>query len=165
MRPLGRRPGIHNPGWWLWVPDSLALRNDGVGKSVRLRPHLQQPQPLMFVPRLLAVADAVDRTGPVVGNQHRTVLGKHDVGGTSEIALIAFEPAGGKDLLLGVLAVGADDHALDAGALVLMPVPGAMFGDEDVVLVLGRELVAGIELHAERSDMGAELDDRRRELV
>src|SRR5205823_12188459 len=30
---------------------------------------------------------------------------------------------------------------------------------------LGRELAAGIELHAERSDMGAELDDRRRELV
>src|SRR5215218_10272280 len=22
MRPLGRRPGIHNPQWWLWIPGS-----------------------------------------------------------------------------------------------------------------------------------------------
>src|SRR6476620_6223320 len=118
----------------------------------------------MSVARLLAVADAVDRTGPVVGNQQRAVLGEHDVGRTAEIALIAFEPAGGKDLLLGVLAVGADDHALDAGALVFMPIPGAVFGDEDVVLVLGGKLVAGIELHAERGHMRAEIGYRRREL-
>src|SRR6202008_5052913 len=24
MRPLGRRPGIHNPQSWLWIPGSLA---------------------------------------------------------------------------------------------------------------------------------------------
>src|ERR1700716_1170817 len=124
----------------------------------------QQPQPRSFVPRLLAVADAVDRTGPVVGDEQRAVLGGHDVGRTAEIALIAFEPAGGKDLLLGVLAVGTDDHALDAGALVFMPIPGAVFGNEDVVLVLGGELVAGIELHAERRHMRAELGDWRGEL-
>src|SRR6266403_2878391 len=118
----------------------------------------------MFVARLLAVADAVDRTGPVVGNQQRAVLGEHDVGRSAEIALIAFDPAGRKDLLLGVLAVWTDDHALDAGALVFMPVPGAMLGNEDVVLVLGGELVAGIELHAERRHMGAQIGDRRREL-
>src|SRR3954470_15052940 len=22
MRPLGRRPEIHNPDWWLWIPGS-----------------------------------------------------------------------------------------------------------------------------------------------
>src|SRR3954452_18433516 len=77
---------------------------------------------------LLAEADAVDRAGPVVGHQHRAVLGEHDVGGTAEIALVALDPAGGKDFLLGVLAVGTDDNALDPRALVLMPIPGAVLG-------------------------------------
>src|SRR5204863_9135860 len=58
-------------------------RNDG--PTQRLRPPLQQPQPAAFVPYLLTVADAIDRTGPVIGNEYRTVLGKHDVGGTAEI--------------------------------------------------------------------------------
>src|SRR3954463_8825462 len=121
---------------------------------------LEQPQPLPLVRLLLlAVADAVDRAGPIIGHQQRTIAGLHDVGGTAEIALIAFEPAGGKDLLLGVLAVGIDDHALDAGALVFMPIPRAVFGNEDVVLVLGGELIAGIELHAERRHMRAEIED------
>src|SRR3954452_1115892 len=88
---------------------------------------------------LLAEADAIDRAGPVVGHQHRAVLGEHDVGGTAEIALIAFEPARRKNFFLGVLAVGADDDALDPCALVFMPVPRAVLGDEDVVLVFGGE--------------------------
>src|SRR6478672_12365511 len=45
-----------------------------------------------------------------------------------------------------------------------MPVPGAVFGDEDVVLVLGGELIAGIKLHAERCYMRAEIKDGRSEL-
>src|SRR4051794_39414108 len=114
---------------------------------------------------LLAVADAIDRTGPVVGHEDRAILGKHDVGGTAEIAGGTLEPAFSEDFRLRVLAVGPDDHALDARALVLGAVPGAMLGDQDVVLVLGGEHVAGIELHAERRDVGAEIDDRRRELV
>eukprot|EP01035_Chromulina_nebulosa_P000957 gene958-1300_t len=39
-----------------------------------------------------------------------------------------------------------------------------MLGDEDVVLVLSGEHAAGIELHAERGDVGAEIQHRRREL-
>src|ERR1700755_3283185 len=74
---------------------------------------------LQWFPRLLAVADAIDRTCPVVGHEDRAVLGDHDVVGTAEIVLVAVDPAFGKDLLLGILAVGPDDHALDAGALVL----------------------------------------------
>src|SRR5262249_44619621 len=116
-------------------------------------------------PRLLAVADAIDRTGPVIGHEDRAVFGDDDVVGTAEIALITLDPAFRKDLLLGVLAVRPDDHTLDPCALVFMPVPGAVFGDQDVVLVLGGELVAGIELHAERCDMGAELGGRSRELL
>src|SRR5258708_27072743 len=74
------------------------------------RPRLpwEQPQPLIFQ-ALLLVADAIDRAGPVVGDEHRAVLGENDIGRPAEIALIAFEPAGCKDLLLGVLAVGIDD--------------------------------------------------------
>src|SRR6202043_3099623 len=97
---------------------------------------------------LLAVADAIDRTGPVVGNQDRTVLGQNDIVRTAEIALIAFDPAGCEHFLLRVLAVRTDDHANDPTALILMPVPRAVFGDQDVVLVLGGELIPGIELHA-----------------
>src|SRR6201988_2251808 len=114
---------------------------------------------------LLAVADAIDRTGPVVGNEDRSVLGDHDIRRAAEITLITLDPAFRKDLLLSVLAVRPDDHALDTRALILGPVPGAVLSDQDVVLVLGRELVASIELHAERRDMGAELGGRGRELL
>src|SRR3982750_4325692 len=74
----------------------------------------------------LAVADAVDRAGPVVGNEDRAVLGEDDVVGTAEIALVALEPAGGEPLLLGVLAVGTDDHPHDACALILVTIPRAV---------------------------------------
>jgi hypothetical protein len=39
MRPLGRRPGIHNPQSWLWIPGSLAQRKiDFVNLSLSKRP-------------------------------------------------------------------------------------------------------------------------------
>src|SRR6476646_779010 len=95
---------------------------------------------------LLLVADAVDGAGPVVGDEHRTIPGDDDVGRPAEITLVALKPARCEDFLLGVLAVGIDDDALDPRALILVSIPGSMFGDEDVVLVLGGELVAGIEL-------------------
>jgi len=46
---------------------------------------------------------------------------------------------------VGVLAIRIDDNTVDPGALVFMPVPGPVLGDEDVVLILGRELVSGVE--------------------
>src|SRR3984885_2482556 len=110
----------------------------------------EQPQPEQYQLLLLAVADAIDRTGPVVGDEDRTILVEKDIVRTAQIALIAFNPAGRKHLLLGVLAIRADNHAHDPATLVLMPIPRAVFGDQDVVLVVGGELVAGIELHAER---------------
>src|SRR3954466_4872606 len=97
---------------------------------------------------LLAVADAVDRARPIVGDEDRAILGEDDVVGAAEIALVTLDPAGGEHLLLRVLAVRADDHAHDASALVLVTIPGAMLGDQDVILVVGGELVAGVELHA-----------------
>src|SRR5260221_9701931 len=110
---------------------------------------------------LLVVADAIDRAGPVVGNEDRTVFRLDDIVRPAEIALVAFDPAGCEHFLLGILAVRTDDHTNDPPALIFMPVPRAVFGDQDVVLVLCGKLVAGIELHAERSHMRAEIEYRR----
>src|SRR3954452_3598385 len=82
-----------------------------------------------FVALLLAVADAVDRAGPIVGDEDRAVLGEDDVIGAAEIALVTLDPAGGEHLLLGILAIGPDDHAHDATALVLVAIPGAVLRD------------------------------------
>src|ERR1041385_1292251 len=97
---------------------------------------------------LFAVADLVDRTGLIVGNEQRSVRREHDIGGPAG-DLLSVEPGAGEDLLLGVLAVRIHRHAFDPVAVLLLAIPGAMLGDEDVVLVLGRELVAGVELHAQ----------------
>src|SRR5262249_6284541 len=67
-------------------------------------------------------------------------------------------------LLLGVLAGRIDRYEDDPIAVLLGPVPRAVLGEEDAVLVLGREHVAGVELHAERRDVRAELDHGRGEL-
>src|ERR1700759_1536720 len=98
-------------------------------KKLRLR-RTKPPQPHSYSARLLAVADAIDRAGPVVGDEDRTVLVQDDVVGTAEIALIALDPAGGEDFLLGILAVGSDSDAHDAAALGLVTVPGAMLRDQ-----------------------------------
>src|ERR1700689_4123761 len=109
----------------------------------KLRPLVpEQPQPLI-IQRLLLVADAIDRAGPVIRNQDRTVLVQNDIVRPAQITLVAFDPAGCEYFLLGVLAVGTDDHAHDASALIFMPIPGAVFGDQDVVLVVGGKLAAG----------------------
>src|SRR5450432_3023876 len=150
----------------LEIPGSLALlppRNDGCSKTRSCGHSFPSNRSPSTFQLLLLVADAIDRAGPVVRNQHGAILGQNDIGRPAEITLVAFEPARGKDLLLGVLAVRTDDDAFDARALIFVPVPGAVFGDEDVVLVLGGELVAGIELHAERSHMRAKIEHRRGE--
>src|ERR1700736_5187621 len=67
---------------------------------------------------LFLVADAIDRAGPVIGHEDRTVLGQNDVVRPAEIALVAFEPAGCEHLLLGVLSVRIDGDAHDTRTLV-----------------------------------------------
>src|SRR6266852_227599 len=130
-------------------PDMTTSTRSPRSVNKKLRPLVpQQPQPLTQI--LLLVADAVDRACPVVGNQDRPILVQDDIGRPAEIALVAFDPAGCEHVLLGVLAVGIGRHAYDAGALIFMPVPRTVLGDQDRVLVLGGKLVAGVELHAER---------------
>src|SRR5712691_1792919 len=80
------------PRWWLWIPDSLAepvigpargrtrwlaIRNDAFQKreAAATRSRVTAASDCQT---LLLVADAVDRAGPVVGDEHRTILGKHD---------------------------------------------------------------------------------------
>src|SRR5712664_4269985 len=111
---------------------------------------------------LLLVADAIDRAGPVVSDEDRTVLVQDDIGRAAEIALVAFEPAGREHVLLGILAVGPDGDTHDPRPLVFMPIPRAVLGDQDTVLIVGGKLTAGVELHAERSHMRTEIEHRRR---
>src|SRR3981081_1373927 len=148
------------------IPGCAAWRRPGmtVIRKQKLRPLVpEQPQPLISQ-LLLLVADAIDRTGPVVSDEDRTVLVQNDIGWTAEITLITFEPAGCEHILLGILAIGTDGDTHDPRALIFMPVPRAVFGNQDAVLVLGGKLAAGVELHAERSHVGAELQHRRGEL-
>src|SRR5450631_268579 len=98
-------------------------------KELRLVPFSEQPQPLISQLLLLAVADAIDRTGPVVGDEDGAILVLDDIGRAAEIALVAFDPAGREHVLLGVLAVRTDGDADDPTALVFMPVPRAVLGD------------------------------------
>src|SRR6185437_8436192 len=163
---LSSLPGLPRPPkpWRRQDPAMTTKKHNAAHpKKLRLRRRSHRSL-LIFQPSLLAVADAIDRAGPVVGNEDRTILVQDDVVRTAEIALVALDPAGSEHFLLGILAVGSDVDAHDAAALVLVAIPGAVLSDQDRVLVLGGELVAGIELHAERSHVRAELEDRRGEL-
>ena len=108
----------------------------------------EQPQPLNAL-SLLLVADAVDRAGPVVGDEHRTILGENDVGRPAEIILVALKPARCENLLLGILAIGIDDHAFDPRALIFVPVPGSVFGDEGSGAWIGKRALGVVAAAAD----------------
>src|SRR6185312_8380980 len=115
-----------------------------------------------LVRQLFVIADLIDGARLVVGDQQGTVRRLQDIGRAAEDLLI-IQPCAGEDRLLGILAVGPDRNEDNPIAVLLVPVPRTVLGDEDPVLVLSRELVAGVELHAERRDMVAEVHHRRRE--
>src|SRR5258706_4976488 len=95
-----RSPGIHNPiGGYGFRTCARSLSSGrpeagpvGSGSGTRLRSPGQQPQPFIFQ-LLLLVADAVDSTGPVVGDEDRTILGDNDIGRPAEIILVTLKPA------------------------------------------------------------------------
>src|SRR4051812_41140193 len=91
---------------------------------------------------LLLVADLIDGAGPVIRHEDGAILRDDDVVRSAVKVLRTFQPAGGELLLFGVLAVGIGDDAHDARALVIVPVPRAVLGDENVVLILSGELIA-----------------------
>src|SRR3954453_21072305 len=78
------------------------------------------------------IADPVDGAGPVIRHQDGAILGDQDVVRAARILLVAGDPALGEDLLLGILAVRVNRHPHDPPALVLVAVPGAVLGDQDV---------------------------------
>src|SRR5882724_613435 len=106
------------------------------------------------------VADSVDRVCGIVGDEQRTVRGRDHVDWPAPGAYVRAEPAFGEHLLsLLALLVGARDD--DAVSLRHRAVPRAVLGDEDLIPVRLREHRPRVELHAERSDVPAELDSRR----
>src|ERR1043166_598220 len=77
--------------------------------------------------------------------------------------LLVLEPAGREGLVRnGAAVLQTNEH--DAVTHLVAAVPGAVFGDEDLVAVLGREHRARVEAHAERGDVSAELPLGWREL-
>lgn len=85
-----------NPDMTRWFRYPIAAE-----AAVASRP--PQPHKLRL---LLAVADAIDRTGPVVGDEDGAILVEQDIGGTAEIALVTLDPAGGEDSCLAFLPSG-----------------------------------------------------------
>ena len=69
--------------------DRTSVLHDTCLKQQRLRPPVPGATAASdrFDSPTSCVADAIDRAGPVVGHQDRTVLGQDDVGRTAEIAL------------------------------------------------------------------------------
>src|SRR4030088_1787773 len=76
----------------LWIPGSLASlapRNDRTHKREAAATRSRVAAAPDFQALILGVTDAIDGAGPVVGNEHRTVLGQNDIGRPAEIALVA----------------------------------------------------------------------------
>src|SRR5262249_48157656 len=149
--------------WWFYAFASLDdSTNCRVGKAKRahqllcprkgghgafaplptLRSHL--PVTLLLRRHLLAVADAVDGTVPVIGNQDRAVLHQHDVVGPADI-FVVLEEAGDERLDIPDLAVLVEMHGNDVAAELVGPVPGAVARDDDRTLVVFREHASRIE--------------------
>src|SRR6516162_7352208 len=144
----GRSPHPLSPRPWEGTKRERRWKRPSVDQSVRS----------------LRIADPVNRTGIVIGDQNRAVLGKQNVIRAPVIFALRVDPTRGENILLGVLAVWIDRDANDATTLELVTVPRTVLGDEDIVLVFRRELVASVELHAKRSHMRAKLIGRGREL-
>src|SRR5689334_14956191 len=106
----------------------------------------------------LLIADPVDRARVVVGDEQRAVLHLARVHGPSP-DLLALQPALGERLVLRhVVGPQRDHHDAEAGLLVA--VPGPALGEEDAVLVLGREHRTRVEHHAVAGHVRAGLEQR-----
>src|SRR5206468_7655006 len=68
MRPLGRRPGIHNPGSWLWIPGSRQEARPGMTAGEKPMPidHLNPPTG-QIADNVVGFARALRATGIPVG--------------------------------------------------------------------------------------------------
>src|SRR5450759_3953910 len=113
--------------------------------------------------RLLPERDAGDGSGLVVRNEQGTVGPDEHVDGTPP-CFLALEPALGEGLLGNRLPV-PEAHERHPVPDLLLPVPRAVLGDEDLAAVLGGEHRTRVEPHPERRDVGAQLEGRRAEAL
>src|SRR5450759_2949603 len=113
--------------------------------------------------RLLPERDAGDGSGLVVRNEQGTVGPDEHVDGTPP-CFLALEPALGEGLLGNRLPV-PEAHERHPVPDLLLPVPRAVLGDEDLAAVLGGEHRTRVEPHPERRDVGAQLEGRRDEAL
>src|SRR5215203_4505307 len=135
---------------------SARARSNG-GRAERLRP--ARVAPAARLPSA-AMAHAVDRAVVVVGDEERAVLHYLHVDRARDVFVVLEETGQERlDRLHAAIRVELRDH--DVAADLLGAVPRPVPGDEDRVLVLGREHVACIETHAEGGGMGPEQRDRR----
>src|SRR5829696_3885812 len=139
------------------APKRSARASSNDGRPERLRPG--RVAPAARLPSA-AMAHAVDRAVVVIRDEERAVLHHLHVDRARHI-FVVLEEAGqeGLDRLHAAIRIELRDH--DVAADLLGAVPRPVPGDEDRVLVLGREHVARVETHAEGSGMGAEQRDRR----
>src|SRR5439155_13414245 len=146
-------------------------------RPLRLRPKTsgaaqpQTPLPPLLPSRRdyisLLVADAVEDAVVVIRDDHRSVLHHQHVDRPAPhrwVGLLVDEEAREERFGLDHLALGVQSDAINIVALLDGAVPGAVPGDENVVLVFGRKHLAGVEAHPERGNVRAELQHRRGEL-
>ena len=105
------------------------------------------------------VGDVPDGAGGVVGDVEGAVGAGSDADGASPDFAIGEDEAGEEVLIVaggvaGLVERDADDFIAGAGGAV----PGAVFGGEDVALVLGGELGAVVKGHFQRGVVGLEED-------
>jgi hypothetical protein len=60
-RPVGRGPGIHNPGSWLWIPGSLALLSPRKDERLVRQLYQQAQRPSLMILMLQRGRRWVDR--------------------------------------------------------------------------------------------------------
>src|SRR2546426_2158689 len=111
-----------------------------------------------------AITDAIDRAVKVVGQEQRPVRHHLKVHRAGDVIVVLDEPGDERlDRLHApvLVEINGDNVAAD----LVGPVPRSVAGDEDRVLVLLREHVAGVEAQAERRTVRAQQGGRPRELV
>src|SRR6266568_2856449 len=107
---------------------------------------------------LAHVTDSPDRIRAVVGDEQRTIAAYGNTDRPSpDIAVVGCE-AGQKVLIFSCGFSLLEWHADHFIARALTPVPGAVFGGEDIPVIFAGELVALVENHFQRRKMRLKKD-------
>src|ERR1700722_18289196 len=115
--------------------------------------------------RLAIIPDAIDRTGLIIRDQERAIHRADRHIGRAAPVLVVLDPTPRERLLRSVLAIRIGLDAENSAPSVCELVPAPVLGEEDVVPVLRREAVPGIELHPEHPQVRSDVQNRRGELA